>query len=267
MSNVQTARQESAASASPLRQPPVRQPQMPVILPPDTPRQFLAKVIGKAEFKVVALGQAIEAAERGRRLVAQARQNLSEAKAKGVEVRAGWERRMVEVALAQAHGSAPTGSVDTQDQALVDTRTAENEAEHQLGAAEAALHVLEESKASIEDEAEQAQARVQLAADAVLWAEALPLLEKAKALQTKLVETRVALRYLLHELQPIEATAREPSDQVASEMRDFLCFATELPGTYGSLARTNWDSHPVSVPWREARQALTENAEAPLPQH
>jgi chemotaxis protein histidine kinase CheA len=245
MSNVQTAGQESAASASLLRQPPARQPQLPAILPPDTPRQLLSKVIGKAEAKVVARGQATEAAERGRKLVAQARQNLSEAKAKGVEVRAGREWRMVEAALAQAHGSAPTDSAYAQDQALVATRTAENEAQDQLGAAEAALRVLEGSRASVEDEADQAQARVQLAADAVLWAEALPLLEKAMALQTELVETRVALRYLVHELQPIEATAREPSDPVVREIRDFLCFATELPGTYGSLAKTDWDSRRI----------------------
>lgn len=259
MSLVLKAELETGASARGGQQRPFRQPQEPVVLPPDTPRQLLAKVIGNANAKIEALGQATEAADRARELVVQAHASVADAKAKGARARTQRERQMIEAARSQAHASAPGTQVDT--------RAAEMEAQDQLDAAEAALRVLEAAMANSEGEVERARMRVKAAADTLLWSQALPLLEKAKALQAELIETRVVLRYLLHNLKPHEVSVRNPTDEVAKDVRDYLRSASELPSTYGRVAFTDWDSHPASVPWREARRALPEDAEAPLPQH
>lgn len=100
----------------------------------------------------------------------------------------------------------------------------------------------------------------------VLWTQARPLLEKAEALTAELIKVRVELRHLLHTCKPGEASLREPTDETTRAVRDFLLITTELPGTYGSTSRVDWDHHPATDPWRQAREALTKDAEADLPE-
>jgi hypothetical protein len=51
-------------------------------------------------------------------------------------------------------------------------------------------------------------------------------------------------------------------------VRDFFLITAELPGTIGSMHsyQVDWDKHPATNPWRQAREALTRDAEAALPE-
>jgi hypothetical protein len=54
----------------------------------------------------------------------------------------------------------------------------------------------------------------------------------------------------------------EPEQQA---VKSFLHNNKDLPGTYGDVEYQDWNRHPATDAWKRSREALRQDADAPLP--
>lgn len=196
---------------------------------------------------------------RAREQVSRARDNLGRAQEAIAAAKVEQERRLVEAAKSGK-------TIDASTTTTRDLRAAELEAQDQVDAAVAALATVEQSVGDPE-QATEAVRQLDLYVGSVLWTQAERLYEEAKAMQAGLIERRAVLRYLLHEFKSDDARLREPTDELVRMVRDFLRYTPDMPSTFGGTASlTDWDRHPATQPWRQAREALAKDAEAVLPE-
>jgi len=71
-----------------------------------------------------------------------------------------------------------------------------------------------------------------------------------------LIAKRVALRFLL-----AGGLIPEPENKKA----DMLLSYRQFPSFYGNVEWADWGKHEVTIAWKEARETLMRNADAPLP--
>ena len=105
------------------------------------------------------------------------------------------------------------------------------------------------------DHLDAADRRLDQYVGGVMWMRAVPLLERAKALQAELIETMVGLRYLLHEFKPDQARLREPTGKpLKAKMSNDEC-PSSLGGLGGETAGDPWEKGPTAISPLQATQA------------
>jgi hypothetical protein len=211
-------------------------------------RAALKAAIAAAAAAAAAEDRAKTGVVRARDLLRMVERNLKSASAAVAAVQAEQSARMLEAISA---GSPPP----PYNPAVQNARIQERAAGDEIKAAEAVLDVAEAAVAEPEQAAKKARERVLAAAAVVLATPALRLLEEAKAVQADLIKRRVALRYLVRNLDVTPAI---------HEVREFLRYNTDLPG-FGSVEFEDWNKHQANAPWKDAHDALTRISDTPLP--
>jgi hypothetical protein len=137
-------------------------------------------------------------------------------------------------------------------------RAKAQDAEDALEATLAARAALDEQHKAAESELQYARAALDGRIRDVCRSEvaAARLLKQAEVLQADLVARRLVLKYLLHS----DLVAEPEMQAVTSFLR-----SNSLPGTYGTVEFTSWDAHPAPEPFRAWCQALTLDADSPVP--
>jgi hypothetical protein len=211
-------------------------------------RAALAEAIDAATKTGREVDDAKASARRAADLVAAADRKLKEAASAAAAAR---DQRASNIEEAARTGERPA-SVSTRE-----ARSAEADAAEDLTIAKAALAKIVGSVPELERAHQKAQEQVSKLADDVIRACSISsLLNEARALQSQLCSHRLVLRYLDH-----EGLVRSSEH---AEVHRFL-FDRDLPGQWGQVEYRMWDEDAASHPWRQAREALTRDAGAPVP--
>jgi hypothetical protein len=128
------------------------------------------------------------------------------------------------------------------------------------------LNIARRTRDALDERGQREAAEVDRARDAVAKcvtavakseAPAAKLLAEARSLQNDLVARRIVLRHLFN--------SHLVADQEAAELRDFLLFQNHLPAAIGQVEYGNYNNHPAADLWRQALEALANDADAALP--
>ena len=176
-----------------------------------------------------------------------------------------YTEKWVQELIAQDPSIIGLGDLDLLAQERIQPRAGrlDLEARDEVDAAEAALQTVEESVGGEERETVEARRRVDAYVNGVLLANVATLVEEAKAVEDDLIRRRAVLLHLLSLTG--EEYRREPTSEVAITIRRFLYNVPQMPGS-GMVVYPGWDVHPALDSWKQAREALVTDAEAPLPE-
>ena len=217
-------------------------------------REVLAERIAQHAAVLARLDQLQTAAERASGLLRAAFSAKEKAAEALSEARAGENEYLVnELVAGRELATSPTVRAEH------DAKEADRQIERARQARDAATAEIEVAARDIE----LLKRQLDDAAGAVLAAETADkiaaLLEEAKKTQADLVSRRCVLRFLHKNNVVADA-------EVKQEVRNFLRHNDDcLPGTFDSTEFERYDAHRASQVWAAAREALSSDADAPLP--
>jgi hypothetical protein len=208
----------------------------------DPARAELATAIEEATAAERIAEAARSAVALAREMVDTAEARLSTALDDVVQARSAHANRLV--------AAAQSGKAAAPDTALRAARAHEAEARDDADAAKEALATVEAALTDPEAELQRAQKRVATLVKPIMAPATEQLMAEIAQLQEQAGARRAALSFLLSECFPWP-----PSDE-SRRLEAFLS-APIYPFDY--------KAHPALVPWRQAQEALTRDADAALP--
>lgn len=207
-------------------------------------RERLSEAIANHAAATRALTNARAALERARAFRTEAKARLEKAKS-GIEKA---RDRAVATATSKTTGSPRADGMRMARQAEIDATDA-------LDVASSAIAECEENLAECERNLSWSKPTLARAVDRVLAAECgTRILKEAQQAHDALVAARLQLSLLdLSLLSEPEATAAK-----------LILYNHTFPGGSGSVYLVAWNSHPATLRWRQAREALAKDADAEI---
>jgi chromosome segregation ATPase len=211
-------------------------------------RSILAQAIVAAKETASALSTAEGAIARAAEMAGAAQKKYDDATAAAQSAREQHARNAEEAART---GEPPAAG------SLREARSAEADALDDLEAAKSALARIRETATPAADAHRDAIELVARCADDVIMTTAVgDAMARARELTDELVTVRLALRYLDNAGLVLDVD----KEAVAHFLHD-----RELPGRFGDIQYGDWDDDGAAAPWRQVREALQIDANAPLP--